>query len=198
MSHGRRLLQRAARRRVPVAFWHFGGDHLVVATLSAGDDEPLLLSCAAVRAEWVGTMSAGQTLCPGFLELSRRAVTGARLHAAALAAEDDAVADDVVEIEESGQRVRVSRARIDHVVDLFLAARLPLAALHSEASARDHLVRRFGTADCKRAGERSLADDPLAAVSVTPACESAAGALGKLLAVPVGLALATFGANEDL
>jgi hypothetical protein len=197
MGHAQRCLQRAARRRLPVAFWHFGRDHLVVALLKAGDDEPLLMSCAAVRAEWVGTLPATESLCPGFLELHRRAVAGARLHAAALAAEDDTADEDAVEIEECGRQLRVSRTRIDHVVELFLAARLPLVALRSETSARDRLVRHFGTADGRRAGERSLAEDPLAAVSVTPACENAAGALGKLLAVPVGLALASFCANEE-
>jgi hypothetical protein len=197
MGHGPRSLQRAARRRAPVAFWHFGRDHLVVAELRAGEDEPLLLACAAVRAEWVGAMRAGEALSPGLLELLRRGVTGARLHAAAIAADDDSAADDAVEIEESGRRLRVSRARIDHVVELFVAARLPLVALAHEASARDHLGRFFGPTGGKRAGDRSLADDPLAAVSVTPACEPAAAALGSLLAVPVGLALASFGVSED-
>lgn len=197
MGHGRQSLQRAARRRAPVAFWHFGRHHLVVAELCAGEDEPLLLACAAVRAEWVGAMRAGEALSPGLLELHRRGVTGARLHAAALATDDDSAADDAVEVDEGGRRLRVSRARIDHVVELFVAARLPLVALEHEASARDHLARYFGPAGRKCSGERSLADDPLAAVSVTPACEPAAAALGSLLAVPVGLALASFGANED-
>lgn len=197
MGHGRRSLQRAARRHAPVAFWHFGRDHLVVAELRAGEDEPLLLACAAVRAEWVGAMRAGEALSPGLLELHRRGVTGARLHVAALATDDDSAAGDAVEIEESGRRLRVSRARIDHVVELFAAARLPLVALDDEASARDHLGRFFGPTGRKRAGERTLADDPLAAVSVTPACEPAAAALGSLLAVPVGLALASFGVSEE-
>jgi len=197
MAHGPRSLQRAARRRAPVAFWYFGRDHLVVAELRAGEDEPLLLACAAVRAEWVGAMRAGEALSPGLLELHRRGVTGARLHAAALAADDDSAAEDAVEIEESGRRLRVSRARIDHVVELFVAARLPLVALAHETSARDHLDRFFGPTGGKRAGDRSLADDPLAAVSVTPACEPAAAALGSLLTVPVGLALASFGVSED-
>jgi hypothetical protein len=182
---------------MPVAFWHFGRHHLVAATLCAGDDEPLLLACAAVRAEWLGTMRVSGGLCPGFLELSRRTVSDARLHAAALAAAADATDEDAVEIEESGSRFHVSRARIDDVVDLFLAARLPLVTLECETSARGHLVRYFGPPDGRRAGERSLADDPLAAVSVTPACEGAAAALGPLLAVPVGLALASFGSGAE-
>ena len=197
MSRGRRSLQRAARRRVPVAFWHFGRDHLVAAALCAGDEEPLLLACAAVRAEWVGATHPAETLCPGFLELHRQVVGDARLHAAALSPDGDASTNDAIEIEESGRHVRVSRTRIDHVVDLFIAARLPLVALECEDAARDHLARYFGPAGGRRAGERSLADDPLAAVSVTPSCEGAAAALGKLLAVPVGLALAAFGASEE-
>jgi hypothetical protein len=142
-------------------------------------------------------MRVGETLCPGLLELYRRGVTGARLHAAALASDDDPAIDDAVEIAEAGRRLRVSRARIDHVVGLFVAAHLRLVALEHEASARDQLGRFFGSSGGRRAGERSLADDPLAAVSVTPACELAAAALGPLLAVPVGLALASFGVSEE-
>lgn len=182
---------------MPVAFWHFAARHLVVATLRAGDDEPVLLTCTAVRAEWLGAAHDGDALCPGFLEVHRRAAGGARLHAAALAVDDEATIEDAVEIEESGRRLRVSRKRIDHVVDLFRAARLTLATLQCETSAREHLGRYFGPADGRREGERSLADDPLAAVSVEPTCESEAAALGSLLAVPVGLALSAFGVRED-
>jgi hypothetical protein len=190
-------LQRAARRRTPVAFWYFGNTHLVVATMRAGDEEPLMLSCAAVHAEWLTASPAAALPCPGFLELHRRFVSEARLHAAAVAAANEASGDDILEVEESGQSVRVALAGIDHVVDLFHAARLPLVWLACETTARDHLLRHFGPADGKRPGERSLADDPLAAVSVAPACESAAARLGELLAVPVGLALASFGVSED-
>jgi hypothetical protein len=182
---------------MPVAFWHFGHDHLVVATLRASDDEPLLLACAAVRAEWVGATRADEGLCPGFLELHRQAGSGARVHAAALVADDGTDEGDAVEVEESGRCFRVSRSRIDHVVDLFVAAGVPLATLEHEAAARDRLARFFGPAGGRRVGERSLADDPLAAVSVTPACEAAAAALGSLLAVPVGLALGCFGVSEE-
>jgi hypothetical protein len=193
-----RSLQRATRRRTPVAFWHFGATHLVVATLRASDDEPLLLSCAAVRSQWLGATGPGQALCPGFLELHRRGVNGAGLHVAALAAGADGSAEDAIEIEEGGGPLCFSRACIDHVVDLFRVARLPLVRLEGEASARRHLMQYFGPSDSKRTGERSLAGDPLAAVSVTPACESSAAGLGELLAVPVGLALASFGVCEEL
>jgi hypothetical protein len=170
-----RLLQRATRRRTPVAFWHFGTTHLVVATLRASDDEPLLLSCAAVRSQWLGA-------------------TG---HVAALAAVAYGAAEDAIEVEEAGGPMCFSQAGIDHVVDLFRVARLSLVRLEGETSARSHLMRYFGPVDSKCTGERSLADDPLAAVSVTPTCESAAASLGALLAVPVGLALSSFGVCEE-
>jgi hypothetical protein len=192
-----RLLQRATRRRTPVAFWHFGTTHLVVATLRASDDEPLLLSCAAVRSQWLGATGPGQALCPGFLELHRRGVNGAGLHVAALAAVAYGAAEDAIEVEEAGGPMCFSQAGIDHVVDLFRVARLSLVRLEGETSARSHLMRYFGPVDSKCTGERSLADDPLAAVSVTPTCESAAASLGALLAVPVGLALSSFGVCEE-
>ena len=199
MLWNRRSLRRAARRRTPVAFWHFGRAHLVVATLRAGDEEPLLLACAAIRAEWVGpTAGLGETLCPGFLEVCHRGAAGARLHAAALATDDGTTEnDDTLELEEAGRRFRISRARIDHVVGLFASARLYLVALDLDASAADRLALHFGPATSRPLGQRGLADDPLAAVSVTPACEAAAAALGDLLSVPVGLALASFRASEE-
>jgi len=190
-------LQRAVRRRLPVAFWHFGNTHLVVATLRAGDEEPLLLSCAAVRSEWLTGSSSTSTPCAGFLELHRRYVKEARLHAAALASAAGSMGENILEVEEGGQSVRVSLSDIDHVVDLFHAARLSLVWLACETTARGHLLQHFGPADSTRAGERRLADDPLAAVSVAPACERAAANLGNLLAVPVGLALASFGVSQE-
>lgn len=199
MPWNRRSLRRAARRRAPVAFWHFGQAHLAVATLRAGDEEPLLLACAAVRAKWVGpTPVVGRMLCPGFLELVSQGVAGARLHAAAVAIDDGpAENEETIELEEAGRCFHISRSRIDHVVRLFAAARLHLVALDLDAAADDRLARHFGPANSRPVGQRGLADDPLAAVSVTPACEEAAAALGNLLAVPVGLALASFGASED-
>jgi len=119
------------------------------------------------------------------------------LHAAALATHDVTDDADAIELEESGRRLRVSRTSVDRVVALFDAARLLLVALEDETAARDHLVRFFGPAGEKRSGERSLADDPLAAVSVAPACEATAAALGHLLAVPVGLALGCFGVSGE-
>jgi len=191
-------LRRAARRRAPVAFWHFGRAHLVVATLRAGDEEPLLLACAAVRAEWIGPKPVvGKMLCPGFLEVHRQGVAGARLHAAALTTDDGpSENDDTLELEEAGRCFRISRTRIDYVVGLFAAARLYLVALDVDGPADERLARHFGPSTSRPVGQRGLAEDPLAAVSVTPACEATATALGSLLTVPVGLALEYFGAIE--
>ena len=195
MTRGERLLRRAARRRRPVAFWHLGIDTLVVAVLAAGDDEPLLLTCAGVRASPIAWSAA---FAPGLLEVSRSLSVGAPLHVAALdkshLATDDA---DAIDVATETEHLRVARAAIDGTVATFRAAKLRLVALTTEPAARASLARFLGEARALAANERSLAGDPLAAVSVAPDCETQAAALGELLSVPVGTALSAFGMIED-
>jgi len=194
VTRGERLLRRAARRRRPVAFWHLGIDTLVVAVLAAGDDEPLLLTCAGVRASPIAWSAA---FAPGLLEVSRSLSVVAPLHVAALdkshLATDDA---DAIEVATETHHLRVARTAIEGTVATFRAAELRLVALTTEPAARASLARFLGEARVV-ANERSLAGDPLAAVSVAPDCETQAAALGELLSVPVGTALSAFGMIED-
>ena len=195
MTRGERALRRAARRRRPVAFWHLGPETLVVAVLERGDDEPLLLACAGVRATaiaWHGPFA------PGLLEASRACAVSARLHVAALdVAHLSADGADAIEVDGAAGPLRVARGAIDRAVASFRAAELRLVALTVEPAARASLARFLGEARALAPNERSLAGDPLAAVSVAPDCEAGAAALGELLSVPVGMALSAFGMVED-
>jgi len=195
MTRGERALRRAARRRRPVAFWHLGPETLVVAVLERGDDEPLLLGCAGVRATpiaWSGPFA------PGLLEASRACGVGTRLHVAALdVAHLGAAGPDAIELDADSGRLCVARAAIDRAVWTFRAAELRLVALTVEPIARASLARFLGEARSLAPNERSLAGDPLAAVSVAPDCETQAAALGELLSVPVGMALSAFGMVEE-
>ena len=177
-----------------MAFWHLGIETLSVAVLAAGDDEPLLLACAGVRASpiaWRGPFA------PGLLDASRALGVGARLHAAALDGSHlGADGADAIEVANDAERVRVARPAIDLTVAAFRAAELRLIALTTEPAARASLVRFLGEARALATSERSLAGDPLAAVSVAPDCESQAAALGELLSVPIGMALSAFGMVE--
>lgn len=185
-----RLLKRAVRRRRPVAFWHLARSRLVAATLRPSDDEPLLLTCAAISAEWHG---ASRAICPGLLELGLVVAAGVESHAAAL---------DEQEAEDGGSGVRVewadgsagfSATVITEVVSGFARVGFRLAALRPAPWARGQLTRFLGAAVASPPADRRLADDPLAAVTVAPDCEAQAARLGPLLAVPIGMALACFG-----
>ena len=74
---------------------------------------------------------------------------------------------------------------------LFRRARLQLIALDCEPCALASLSDALGTGDADGARRQHLS-----AVSVLPESESAAEALGEDLAVPVGLAVAWFGAGR--
>lgn len=195
MTRGERLLRRAARRREPVAFWHLGQDTLVAAVLRRGDDEPLLLACAGVRAR---ALAWNASFSPGLLEASRALAVGVRFHVAALDTVHLEPSDeDTIEIPTDGGILRAARTAIDQAASEFRAADLRLVALMLAPAARESLSRFLGQARSSATEGRSLAGDPLAAVSVAPDCETAAASLGELLAVPVGLALQAFGMVEE-
>ncbi len=120
----------------------------------------------------------------------------ARVHVAALDSthlEPDE--DDAVEIATGGGTLRAARIAIDLAASGFRVAGLRLVALTTEPAARASLGRFLGAARGHAEG-RSLAGDPLAAVSVAPECETTAAVLGELLTVPVGMALDAFGMVE--
>jgi hypothetical protein len=189
-------LRRAGRRRQPVAFWHLGVETLAGAVLAAGDDEPLLIACAGVRASaiaWSGPFA------PGLLEASGALGAAARLHAAALDGKYlDCEGVDAVEIALESESIRVARTAIDRAVASFRAAELRLVALTTEPAARASLVRFLGEARTLSGNGKSLAGDPLAAVSVAPDCEAQAATMGELLSVPIGMALSAFGMVEGV
>jgi len=163
--------------------------------LRRGDDEPLLLACAGVRAQ---ALAWSAPFSPGLLEASRACAVRVRFHVAALDAVHLEPSDgDVVEIPTEGGTLRAARVAIDRAASGFRAAELRLLALTLAPAARDSLSRFLGQARSSSTEGRSLAGDPLAAVSVAPDCEAAAASLGELLAVPVGLALQAFGMVEE-
>ena len=191
-------LAAAVRRGRPVGCWYLGRTELVVATLVATDDEPRLVDCAAVRCLWQPSVAA---ICPGLLEVAGAGAKHAQLHVAALdalpaagAISSAGVADEV-EIEIETETLRFARGEIADAAALFRRADLALVSLRAAAAARAELSRVLGAAPCAGA-ERSLAGDPLAAISVAPECETKASALGASLAVPVGLALCCLGSPE--
>lgn len=117
----------------------------------------------------------------------------------------------------SGLQVRAQLRAVSQAQALFRRARLRLLALDCEACALVTLADTLGTASpplwpeafsstasgvqataahatAAHATASQPSPQPLAAVSVSPEAERAAHALGDDLAVPVGLALAWFGA----
>jgi hypothetical protein len=121
-----------------------------------------------------------------------------RFHVAALDAVDLEPSDgDAIEIPTDDGTLRAARKSIDRAVSEFRAADLRLVALMLAPAARASLSRFLGQSRSSTTEGRSLAGDPLAAVSVSPDCEAAAASLGELLAVPVGLALQAFGMVEE-
>lgn len=195
MTRGERLLRRAARRREPVAFWHLGSETLVTAVLRRGDDEPLLLACAGVRAH---ALAWNAPFSPGLLEASLACAVRVRFHVAALDAAHLEPSDgDAIEIPTDSGTLRAARTVIDRAASGFRAAELRLVALTLAPAARASLTRFLGAGGPNETEGRSLSGDPLAAVSVAPDCEAAAASLGELLTVPVGMALQAFGMVEE-
>jgi len=116
----------------------------------------------------------------------------------------------------TGLRVRAQLQAVSRAQGLFRRARLRLLALDCEACALVTLADTLGTSSPAlwpdaivsslgatagataalgaQATAAAVSPQPLAAVSVSPEAERAAHALGDDLAVPVGLALAWFGA----
>jgi hypothetical protein len=187
-------LRRAVRRRRPIACWHLGREQLVVAALVATDDEPALLDCAAVRCAW---QTPSAPICAGILELASRGAKNALIHVAAIDAPASADEPAELEVDCDGEVTAYSRDLIEEAAACFRRAQLPLASLRAEPWARSQLLRFLGGADRKGDAKSGLAADPLAAVTVVPECESRATALGPLLAVPIGLALACFGVETQ-
>ncbi len=203
-------------RRRAKAFWHLGPERLVAAVLEPTADEPLLRACTVVEA---AAASAGPLFAPGLLETAL--VLGSR-SLANLAALDDVYArvirdDDEQDVAPAGRvsgaappqatmRVQVqgadgwcveaSGAAVEEARRLFEEAHLKLVSLDCYACALANLGAVLGDGepsfDAAPSGSSAAALDPLAAVSVTPEAEDTAVALGPLLTVPVGLALAAF------
>ena len=189
------------------AFWHIGPTSLVVAVMEARSDEPLLVAAAGLRTN--AGRALGAPVAPGVLETAR-AVDATRLgHVVALDAGYFEVAADtgadrcggdggrvVVEIRglDREMRVGVDRDVLTTVAAIFGAAGLELRAIDCEPAAL-HNLRRFAGGDSggDDAFAEAVAADPLAAVSVATQAECGAVALGRALAVPVGLALGRYG-----
>ncbi len=93
----------------------------------------------------------------------------------------------------SGVRVWADEGAVAQAASLFRRAQLRLIALDCEPCALASLADALGTSDAEGARRQHLA-----AVSVLPESESAADALGEDLAVPVGLAVAWFGAGRAI
>ncbi len=111
----------------------------------------------------------------------------------------------------SGLRVRAQLRAVSQAQGLFRRAGLRLLALDCEACALVTLADTLGASSPslvpspgssahsslrQSPGAQLASPQPLAAVSVSPEAERAAHALGDDLAVPVGLALAWFGARR--
>ncbi|HYB98475.1 MAG TPA: hypothetical protein VEC57_05005 [Candidatus Limnocylindrales bacterium] len=192
--------------------------------LARTSEEPLLEACAASYAHGNGQC----LFAPGVVELSWVLGAERIPHVAALSAslcslrEDDAPAEaETASVRVSGDgelRVHARAQAVHQAQALFRRARLHLMALDCEPCALRTLADVLGTGDDRNdGGRRVLAGaaataapaitgvaaaarrhQPLAAVSIRPDAEKAAHALGEDLAVPVGLALAWFGADRAL
>lgn len=197
------------------AFWYLGPDRIVAAVVSRSEREPVLESCAASYAAPI----AGSCFAPGVIEVSwvlgceryphiaalastfcridRGDAQGARGPSHAPATEVRDSSDDenggerlaALSGAADGVRVWAHEGAIAQAVSLFRRARLALVALDCEPCALTSLSDALGTGDTLGARRQHLS-----AVAVVPESESAAEALGEDLAVPVGLAVAWFGA----
>ncbi len=96
-------------------------------------------------------------------------------------------------VRDADRRLRVfaEEQAVAQAAALFRRARLSLVALDCEPCALASLAAALGTADAAGARRQHLS-----AVAVAPETENVAGTLGEDLAVPVGLAVAWFGAGR--
>jgi hypothetical protein len=198
-----------------MGFWQLGPGSLVAAVIERTADEPLVVACQEVTA---GACVPPLPFAAGLLECAR-AIGALQLHhavaidrpysrlrrfepgdEAATAAPEDASfdAEDLLMVPVDGLddgEVEASRKAVEHVARLFRDAGLSLDAVDCADCAALGLTAVLGgdrrQPPIARSGPAAL--DALAAVSVAPACEEAAVALGPRLSVVVGLALVRFG-----
>ncbi|MFN2376365.1 MAG: hypothetical protein ABR538_07490 [Candidatus Binatia bacterium] len=202
-----------ARRAV---FWYLGSDRIVAAVVARGEREPVLEACAASYSAAID----GSRFAPGLLEIAWVLGCEDQAHVAALAApycrlesiEGDARAalEGAVQLAGSaaaqpggervaavrgadGLRVYADAVAVSQAAAMFRRARLRLVALDCEPCALASLADALGSGDAEGARRQHLS-----AVTVMPDSESSAEALGEDLAVPVGLAVAWFGAGRAL
>ena len=194
-------------------FWYLGADRIVAAVISRAEREPVLEACAASYSAPV----AGSCFAPGVIEVAWVLGCDRHAHVAALAASFCRVeaceaqpaprsrgrraspaADESSGTERrgvisgaDGLRVWAEEGAVAQAAGLFRRARLRLVALDCEPCALSSLSDVLGTSDTDGARRQHLS-----AVAVLPESESAAEALGNDLAVPVGLAVAWFGAGR--
>ncbi|HEY2776112.1 MAG TPA: hypothetical protein VGK20_18875 [Candidatus Binatia bacterium] len=185
-------------------FWYLASDRIVAAVVARAEREPLLEACAASYSPPV----AGSLFAPGVLEIAWVLGCEKAWHVAALAAPfcrvgsaNRSPADEHGGDAISGCSSLVSgaegltawadEAAVAHAAAMFRRARLRLAALDCEPCALASLAEALGSADTEGARRQHLA-----AVSVLAGTEGSAEALGGDLAVPVGLAVAWFGAGR--
>lgn len=178
----------------------------MAAVVSRSDREPILEACAASFAAPV----AGACFASGVLEVAWVLGCEKERHIAALSASLCTVEpqpSDAFEVGHpppvserlregaivggDGLRVLARESVVEEAASLFVRAGLKLLALDCEACAVASLAQVLGSKD-----EADARRQHLAAVAVTPDSEGAAEALGEDLAVPVGLAVAWFGATR--
>lgn len=200
-------------RQRRAVFWCLASDRIVAARLARGEREPLLEACAASYAAAL----PGACFAPGVLELACVLEGLEQPHVAALAAsfcrleavEHDASVRSRWRSGRSGRpaaqpgerigrmrgaeglRVTADEEAVLQAAGLFRHGRLRLAALDCEPCALASLADALGAAD-----EDTARRQALSAVAVLPDAETAAEALGEDLAVPLGLAVAWFGAGS--
>ena len=212
----------SALRTRRAAFWYLGPDRIVAAVVSRTEREPVLEACAASYSAPV----AGGSFAPGVIEVAWVLGCERLVHVAALAATfcrieaepvakspghrsgvpaavDEPVAEAAVAHGANERRGAVSGAEglgvwaderaVAEATALFRRARLHLLALDCEPCALSSLADALGTSDANGARRHHLS-----AVAVLAESESAAEALGDDLAVPVGLAVAWFGAGRAI
>jgi hypothetical protein len=195
------LRRLGGRRYGRTAFWYLGVERLVVGVVEPGDDEPLLTACATVTGQAQTPFSAG------LLEAAIVADSRGLDHVAALdeplctlvAASGDGVATAApgTSVEMPGPSatlIRADREALEWAVRVFAEARLRLVCVECADVARIRLCRYLGHVSGSPHEVAPLAcdADPLAAVSVATQWETQAAELGRLLGVPVGLALGRF------
>lgn len=209
-------------------FWYLAADRIVGAVVSRGEREPLLEACAASFSRPVSGASLATGVLEVAWVLGCERIPHVAALAAAFCgveAEEDFCAPSSVgsamsrtpnsqvqaDVHEQGRRhspvtricgatrdadglrVWANEAAVGEASALFRRARLRLLALDCEACALASLSDALGTAEVETARRQ-----PLSAVSIAPDTEGAAEMLGEDLAVPLGLAVAWFGAPRAL